>query len=70
MKKYIIKKHYEATEDNNEFKGQVHDYYEGKAETLIGGEDKFPASWEIDTYAYTTLQGAKRGLKKAQELAE
>lgn len=69
MKKYVIKKHYEATDANTNFKGEVHDYYEGKAEALLS-EDKFPAAWLIEAHSYTTLSGAKRGLKKAQELAE
>lgn len=66
---FIIKKHYEATENNPNFAGEVKDYYEGRAgELLSSGE--FPSKWQIEEYGYKTLAGAKRGLAKAQELTE
>jgi hypothetical protein len=65
---YIIKKHYEATENNPNFAGVIKDYYEGKAGHLIGSNG-FTTDWEINEYGYKTLSAAKRGLKKAVELA-
>lgn len=65
---YIIKKHYEATENNPNFAGVIKDYYEGKAGHLIGSNG-FPTDWEINEYGYKTLSAAKRGLKKVVELA-
>lgn len=67
--KYIIKKHYEATENNPNFKGEIKDYYEGKAGHIIGS-DHFPAAWEIEEYGYSTKAAAIKGLKVAKELAD
>lgn len=66
---YIIKKHYEATESNLKFAGDVKDWYEGQNGFLIGGNG-FPTKSEINAFGYNTLAGAKRGLKKAEELAK
>lgn len=66
---FIIKKHYEATETNKNFAGEVRDYYEGKGGHTLGHDD-FPCQWEINNYGYTTKSGAARGLKAAIELAE
>lgn len=66
---YIIKKHYEATEKNTNFVGEIRDYYEGKAGYTIGLHNEFPDKWEIETFGYVTLAGAKKGLKAAIELA-
>ena len=69
MAKYIIKKHYEATEKNTNFAGEVKDYYQGKAGHTIGFHNNFPTNWEIETFGYVTLAAAKRGLKAAIEYA-
>lgn len=69
MTKYIIKKHYEATEKNTNFAGEVKDFYQGKGCHTIGTESRFPVKFEIDNYGYTTLAAAKRGLKAAIEFA-
>ncbi|MBQ9167940.1 MAG: hypothetical protein IJX67_05985 [Oscillospiraceae bacterium] len=66
---FIIKKHYEATEYNPNFAGEVKDYYEGKAGHILSS-NTFPVKWEIENYGYKTLAAAKRGLKKARELAD
>ena len=66
---FIIKKHYEATENNPNYAGEIKDYYEGRAgEVLSSGE--FPNKWLIEEYGYKTLSGARRGLASAKELAE
>lgn len=65
---YIIKTHYEATANNPNFAGETRDYYYGKARHLIGS-DNFPTNFSIKNYGYATLSAAKRGLKKAIELA-
>lgn len=67
---YIIKKHYEATQSNTNFAGEIRNYYEGKAGHTIGNDKIYPTKWEIETFGYKTLAAAKRGLKKAAELAE
>lgn len=66
---FIIKKHYEATENNTNFAGEVKDYYYGKSGELqsIG---EFPGEWQIENYGYKTLAAAKRGLAAAQALAD
>lgn len=66
---YIIKKHYEATESNPNFAGEVKDFYEGKAGRLIGS-NSFPTKGEIDAYGYGSLAAAKKGLARANEYAE
>lgn len=66
---FIIKKHYEATETNKNFAGEIRDYYEGKAGHIIGCNN-FPTNWEITTWGYKTLAAAKKGLKVAKDLAE
>lgn len=68
--KYIIKKHYEATETNKNFAGEVKDFYQGKGGHAIGSQNRFPVKFEIDFYAYTTLAAAKRGLKSATDMAK
>lgn len=70
MAKYIIKNHYEATEANTNFAGDIHDWYTGVGGTIIGNKNKFPSEWEIENYGYKTFAAAKRGLKAAQETAE
>lgn len=66
---YIIKRHYEATENNPNFAGEIKDYYTGKAGEILS-TDTLPAQWKIEEYGYKTEAGAKRGLAKAQEMAE
>lgn len=67
---YIIKKHYEATDSNHNFAGEVKDYYEGKAGHLLSHHNQFPTRWEIEEYGYKTLAAAKKGLKSVLELCE
>lgn len=66
---FIIKTHYEATETNENFKGKITNYYSGKRGRLLS-ENELPAKWLINEYGYSTLHGAKRGLKTASDLAE
>lgn len=66
---YIIKKHYEATENNPNFAGAVTDYYYGKGSHLLG-VNIFPKSWEIESHGFSTLAAAKRALKSVQELCD
>lgn len=64
---YIIKKHYEATENNPRFAGNTIDYFYGKGSHLLG-INVFPESWEIEPYAFSTLAAAKKALKYTKEL--
>lgn len=66
---FIVHKHYEATENNPNFAGETRDYYEGKGGELLSSCE-FPSKWQIEEYGYKALAGAKRGLAKAQELAD
>lgn len=64
---YIIKKHYEATDSNPNFAGEVKDYYEGKS----GHQLIQPlVRWEIEEYGYKTIAAAARGLKAVQGLCD
>lgn len=67
---YIIKTHYEATEQNHNFAGAIKDFYIGKGGFIIGSENKFPSEYQIEHCGYSTLAAAKKGLKSAQECAE
>jgi hypothetical protein len=67
---YIIKTHYEATENNPNFAGETQDWYSGKGGKILADRDKFPYSYFIREDGYKTLAAARRGLKAAQELAE
>lgn len=67
---YIIKKHYEATESNQNFAGQVHEWCCGKGGELIAAQDTFPTAYTINEYGYKTLTSAKRGLAAAKRLAD
>lgn len=67
---YIIKTHYEATEKNTNFAGDIHDWYSGKGGFIIGSKNVFPSEHQIECCGYSTLAAAKRGLKAAQETAE
>lgn len=75
MTRYIIHKHCVATESNHNFKGEIHDYYNGKAEHDVGTSlshdttDSLCISL-VKEYGYTNKATANRGLKKAIELAE
>ena len=69
MTKYLLKKHYEATAQNEKFSNAVIDYYEGVNHTLVS-ENKEPNEAQVDRWGYETLAGAKKALKAAQELAE
>lgn len=64
---YIIKKHYEATENNPRFAGNIIDYFYGKGSHLLG-INALPESWKTESYAFSTLAAAKRALKSAEEL--
>lgn len=66
---FIIKWHYEATENNPNFPGEIKDYYMGKAGEILSC-NKLPAKGEIEEYGYKTMGQAKRGLAKAQEAAK
>lgn len=70
MMRYIIKKHYEATSSNPNFKGAVKDYFSGTKGHSIGRENEYPTAWEISEWGYKTFPAAKRGLKAAQELCD
>lgn len=67
--KYIIKKHYEATETNKNFAGEVHDWYEGKAGHILS-KDKMPTEYFINEHGYTTKAAAKRGFNAAVKMAK
>lgn len=69
MTRYIIKKHYEATETNLNFKDEVKDYYQGKHQETIG-KNYFPTNYFIIEYGYSTKAAATRGLKATQELCD
>lgn len=66
---YIIKTHYEPTEKNTNRAGDIHDWYSGKGGSHIGGAGKFPSDWEIEHYGFTSLAGAKKALREAQNAA-
>ena len=66
---YIIKYHYEATEKNTNFAGDIHDAYTGKGGNVLSIR-RFPNECQIEFFGYPTLAGAKRGLRCAQENAE
>ena len=66
---YILKKHYEATETNQNFAGEKFDHYSGRAESMLS-DNGYPSEQMINEYGYKTLSGAKRGLKSAQELCK
>lgn len=66
MKYYYIRKHYEAAETNNNFRGEVEDYYYGKGEQTVI-PNCLP---NIEAYAYTTKAGAMKGFKSAQYYAD
>ena len=67
---YIIKIHYEATKDNPNFAGEIHDWYTGKGGEHLSAKDEFPTTYFIQNYGYKTLAAARRGLKAAKELAD
>lgn len=69
MKKYLVKVTYTATENNKNFAGETHVYYEGKEEKTIGkvkinsigkvvDSDYF--LWWLDEYGYNRVCDAKR----------
>lgn len=69
MKKYyFIKKHYEATESNENFAGEVKDFYCGKGMTSCSEFFKY-FNYYIKNNAYTRLCDAKRAYKAHLELA-
>lgn len=64
---FIIKKHYEATENNYNFHGVVMDYYKGKrGETL--SKNELPCKYFIEEYGFKTKAAASRALKAEEEL--
>lgn len=62
MKKFIIKQHYEATEKNTNFAGEVIDYYTGKGYSALG-KNEFPIRYYIENYGFSTKAAAMRALK-------
>ena len=65
MKKYIVKSVSTATEENQSFKGEVHVYYHGKGDELIGTEGvemlkRDLTNWSIKKYGYDRLCDARR----------
>lgn len=66
---FIVKKHYEATVDNIDFAGNIHDVFYGKQETRLDSGNG-PIGWLVREYGYSTKAAAVKGLKKAQSLAE
>lgn len=66
MTRYLIKHHYEATENNPNFKGSVQDWYEGKGGRLLS-RDRLPFKYEIIEDGYLTKSAATRRLMKAKE---
>lgn len=67
--KYIIKQHYEATEKNTNFAGEVIDYYTGKGHTAIG-KNAMPIPYYIENYGFSTKAAAMRALKSVAEGAK
>lgn len=67
---YIIKKRCEATEKNKNFVGIVKCYYYGKDQHLLGTSERQPTKWEVESYGYKTIYGAKKGLKSQVELCK
>jgi hypothetical protein len=61
---YLIKTHYEATENNPNFAGETRDYLHGKNYASI------VCDYDIRTYGYKTLAAAKRGLAAHEYLAQ
>ena len=66
---YVIKTVYEATEKNDNFKGETQTWYSGRKETNLS-RDTFPTQGQVDEFGYKNLSGAMRGLKAAQETAD
>lgn len=66
---YIIKIHYVATDVNPNFRGEVHDWYEGKGTTPLT-KNELPPEWMINEYGYKTLASAKKGLQVAERCCE
>jgi hypothetical protein len=70
---YIIKKHYEATETNENFKGETQTWYCGKQGSdcrVDGNEGTNYLETFVKYYGYATKAGATKALKSAKELAE
>lgn len=63
-KKYLVKSTSTATDENPNFKGEVHVYYYGKGDTLCGASEitgLFPlCSYMIEEYGYSRACDAKR----------
>ena len=66
---YIYKKHYEATENNPYFAGDIIDYYYGKKENLLS-VNAMPIQYFIDNYAYKTKAAICKAMKTEHELVE
>ena len=65
---YIIHRHYEATEANNNFRGQTQDWYCGKSGQSFGHE--IPSAYWLKEFGYKTKASATRGLKAYLEYDE
>lgn len=64
---YIIKKHYEATENNPNFAGNIMDYFYGKGSHLLGINTP-PKSWEIESYAQPQISAGRELLRSRESI--
>ena len=69
MTRYLVKTHYEATEQNDRQYGRKCDFYIGKNGIVIGTNEE-PYTHTIVEYGYTTKATASKGLKARQKDAE
>lgn len=67
MKRFVIKVTCEATENNNNFKGETRTYYKAKNSTV---ENPDHLKYFAKEYGYTTKAAAAMGLKREIDLAE
>lgn len=59
MTRYLVKITYKATENNKNFAGETHVYYEGKGEKTVKDDTSyFP--WRVEEYGYKRECDAKR----------
>lgn len=76
MTKFIIKVNSEATEKNDNFKGQKHQYFYGKQETEVSDFNHYsnhigtPIPWMVKEYGFSTKASASKAMKARNELDE
>ena len=73
MKRFVIVKYYEATDSNQNFKGEKQIWYCGKqgADCRVdGNEGTNYLNAFINCYGYSTKSGAKKAFNCSKELAE